>query len=184
MPIEPPKLDDRTFQDIVDDAKRKLQRLGIDWTDHNVSDPGVMLIELFAWMTDMLLFRLNRVPERNQIALLNLLGVSLEPPRAATTELTFRMRTPEVALAGGLLRVPAGTEVATPQRSGDAAQIRFSTDIDLDIRQRAKRRREFHHWESGIPGRACRRAGIRMHRGRRQWNQSRSSATELGSIVR
>ena len=50
-----PHLDDRTFQNLVDDAKRLVQQRCPEWTDHNVSDPGVTLIETFAWMTDLLL---------------------------------------------------------------------------------------------------------------------------------
>ena len=59
-----PNLDDRRFQDLVDDAKRLVQQRCPEWTDHNVSDPGVTLIEAFAWMADQLLYRLNRVPDR------------------------------------------------------------------------------------------------------------------------
>ena len=50
----------------LDEAKRLIPTYCPEWTNHNVSDPGVALIELFAWMTDLLLFRLNRVPERAQ----------------------------------------------------------------------------------------------------------------------
>ena len=54
MALPVPNLDDRRFQDLVDDAKRLVQQRCPEWTDHNVSDPGVTLIELFAWMTDQL----------------------------------------------------------------------------------------------------------------------------------
>ena len=63
MTLPVPNLDDRRFQDLVDDAKRLVQQRCPSWTDHNVSDPGVTLIEPFAWMTDQMLYRLNRVPE-------------------------------------------------------------------------------------------------------------------------
>ena len=62
MALPVPNLDDRRFQDLVDDAKRLVQQRCPEWTDHNVSDPGVTLIEAFAYMTDQLLYRLNRVP--------------------------------------------------------------------------------------------------------------------------
>ena len=52
MALPVPNLDDRRFQDLVDDAKRLVQQRCPEWSDHNVSDPGVTLIELFAWMTD------------------------------------------------------------------------------------------------------------------------------------
>ena len=83
MALPVPNLDDRRFQDLVDDAKRLVQQRCPEWTDHNVSDPGVTLIETFAWMTDQLLYRLNRVPDRNYVKFLELIGVSLFPPTAA-----------------------------------------------------------------------------------------------------
>jgi len=55
MPLPDPQLDDRRFQDLVNEAKSLIPRYCPEWTDHNVSDPGVTLIELFAWMTDVLL---------------------------------------------------------------------------------------------------------------------------------
>ena len=85
MALPVPNLDDRRFQDLVDDAKRLVQQRCPEWTDHNVSDPGVTLIELFAWMTDQLLYRLNRVPDRHYVKFLELIGVRLFPPTAART---------------------------------------------------------------------------------------------------
>ena len=52
MTLPVPNLDDRRFQDLVDESKRQVMQECRDWTDHNVHDPGVTLIELFAWMTD------------------------------------------------------------------------------------------------------------------------------------
>ena len=75
-----PNLDDRTFQDLVDDAKRLVQQRCPTWTDHNVSDPGVTLIEAVAQMIDQLIYRLNRVPDLNYIKFLELIGVELRPP--------------------------------------------------------------------------------------------------------
>ena len=65
-----------------------------EWTDHNVSDPGVTLIELFAWMTDQLVYRLNRVPDRHYIKFLDLIGVSLFPPRPRGPQVTFWLSAP------------------------------------------------------------------------------------------
>ena len=62
MSLPAPNLDDRRFQDLVDDAKRMVQQRCPEWTDHNVSDPGVTLIETVAYMVDQLIYRLNRVP--------------------------------------------------------------------------------------------------------------------------
>ena len=89
MPLPTPLLDDRHFQDIVDQAKLLIPHYCREWTDHNVSDPGVTLIELFAWMTDMLLYRVNQVPDKNYLKFLEMIGVQLEEPRAATAPITF-----------------------------------------------------------------------------------------------
>ena len=60
-----PTVDPRSFQDLVDEAKRRIPQYCPEWTDHNVSDPGVTLIETFAYLVDQVLYRLNRVPERS-----------------------------------------------------------------------------------------------------------------------
>ena len=75
MALTPPKLDDRHFQDIVDEAKKRIPHYIKEWTDHNVSDPGVTLIELFAWMTDMVLYRMNRVPDLHYIKFMQMLVI-------------------------------------------------------------------------------------------------------------
>lgn len=122
MTLPTPRLDDRTFQDLVDEAKRHVQRRCPAWTDHNVSDPGVTLIETFAWMTELLMYRVNRVPDRMHLAFLDLLGVQLFPPRAARAEVTFRLSShhdEEVV-------VPAGTVVST-RRAADRLPVAFTT---------------------------------------------------------
>ena len=88
MPLPTRPLDDRSFQDLVDEAKKRIPLYCPEWTDHNVSDPGVTLIELFAWMVDILLYRLNQVPASHYIRLLELLGIQLEPPQAASAPIT------------------------------------------------------------------------------------------------
>lgn len=128
MALPSPNLDDRTFQDIVDEAKGLIPRYCPEWTDHNLSDPGVTLIELFAWMTEMVLFRLNQVPEKNYLKFLDLLGIRLQPPCAATVELLFRLSAPQSAK----VTIPLGTEVATVRTETEAAVV-FTTDADLVV---------------------------------------------------
>jgi predicted phage baseplate assembly protein len=128
MTIPAPHLDDRRFQDLVDDAKRLVMDRCPGWTDHNVSDPGVTLIEAFAFMTDQLLYRLNRVPDRLYAKFLELIGIRLFPPTAARTGVTFWLSAP----ATSTLVVPAGTRSATLRGDGDDPVV-FSTLRDLSI---------------------------------------------------
>ena len=128
MTLPAPRLDDRSFQDIVDEAKRRIHRLAPDWTDHNVSDPGVALIELFAWMTEMILYRLNQVPDRLYLKFLELMGIERHGAVAATTDLLFRLTAPQPAV----VRVPAGTQVASDRRE-DEEPVVFQTTAELQI---------------------------------------------------
>jgi predicted phage baseplate assembly protein len=128
MALPAPNLDDRRFQDLVDDAKRLIARKCPEWTDHNVHDPGVTLIELFAYMTDQLIYRLNRVPDRQYMAFLDLLGVQLFPPTAAGAPLTFWLSAPQP----DTVRIPAGTQAATVRTETDEAIV-FETTDDLAI---------------------------------------------------
>ena len=128
MALPVPNLDDRRFQDLVDDAKRLVQQKCPEWTDHNVSDPGVTLIETFAWMTDQLLYRMNRVPERNYIKFLELIGVRLFPPTAARAAITFWLAGPQPTT----VHIRPGTEVATLRTDTDEAIV-FTTLGDLAI---------------------------------------------------
>jgi predicted phage baseplate assembly protein len=129
MPIPKPNLDDRHFQDIVDEAKRLIPRYCPEWTDHNVSDPGVALIELFAWMTDMLLYRVNQVPEKVYLTLLEMIGIQLEAPRSARAPVTFYLSAPQ----RNEIVIPSDTEVSTI-RTETAESIIFTTERDLTIR--------------------------------------------------
>jgi predicted phage baseplate assembly protein len=123
------ELDDRRFQDLISEARMRITRSCPEWTEHNVSDPGITLIELFAWMTEMTIYRLNRVPDKLHVALLELLGIRLDGPSAATTSLRFRLAGPAaepVEIHGGQ------TEVGTP-RTATEESIIFQVDDDFTI---------------------------------------------------
>ncbi|MGA5874181.1 putative baseplate assembly protein [Streptomyces cinereoruber] len=128
MALPAPHLDDRRFQQFVDDAKRYIQQACPEWTDHNVSDPGVTLVEAVAHMADQLVYRLNRVPEKNHLAFLDLLGVTLFPPAAARADVTFRLSAPQPEP----VLLPAGTEVSTGRTETEEAVV-FATTDDLTV---------------------------------------------------
>ena len=128
MPLAAPKLDDRRFQDLVDEAKKRIPRHIEAWTDHNVSDPGVTLIELFAWMTEIILYRLNQVPDLHYIKFMEMLGVQLRAPVPARAPVTFWFSAPQEMD----VTIRAGTEVASTQTETEPSII-FTTDEDLQI---------------------------------------------------
>src|SRR3954469_10616788 len=125
--IPPPKLDDRSFNDIVEEAISMIPRYAPEWTNHNPSDPGITLIELAAWMTDLLIYRMNQVPDKNYVAFLNLLGIKLKAPQSARALLRF-------SLVDGApkQRIPRGTQVATPQATEENT-VTFETARDAIV---------------------------------------------------
>lgn len=76
MPIELPNLDDRTYDDLMQEALSLIPSYAQDWTNFNPSDPGITLLELFAYLSEMMIYRLDRVTDANQSAFLKLLNGS------------------------------------------------------------------------------------------------------------
>ncbi|KOT36566.1 baseplate J family protein [Streptomyces caelestis] len=128
MALPSPNLDDRRFQQLVDEAKRYVRQRAPEWTDHNVSDPGVTLIETFAYLVDQLLYRLNRVPDKNYTAFLDLLGIRLFPPTAAGADVDFWLSAPQP----DTVALPPGTEVTTAGGESDEPVV-FTTTDELRI---------------------------------------------------
>ena len=128
MALPKPVLDDRQFQDIVDEAKKRIPHFSKEWTDHNVSDPGITLIELFAWMTDIILYRLNQVPDLHFISFMEMLGVKLREPVPAKAPVTFWLSQPQTTS----VVIPSGTEVASTQTETERSIV-FTTDTDLQV---------------------------------------------------
>lgn len=121
MSLPVPNLDDRRFEDLLAEAKRRAAGVCPQWTDFTPHDPGVVLLELFAHLTELLIYRLNRVPEKAYVEFLNLMGVKLHPPVAASTRLLFSMPQP----AARAVQIPRGTRVTV--KSPDPAAPVFLT---------------------------------------------------------
>src|SRR5690242_21883114 len=109
MALISPILDNRSYQQLRDELVKRITVYAPEWTDHNESDPGIALLELFAWLGESLVFRFNQIPDATRIAFLNLLGVSPRPAQVARTLLalsTDRLEGVQV-LKGGT--APAGS---------------------------------------------------------------------------
>ena len=94
MPITPPRLDDRGYEDLVEELLARVPAHTPEWRPQQASDPGRTLLELFAWLGDTLLYRANLIPERQRLAFLQLLGMPLQPARAARGLIALRVDEP------------------------------------------------------------------------------------------
>jgi predicted phage baseplate assembly protein len=121
-------LDDRAFKDLVEECLLRIPRYCPEWTNHNPSDPGITLIELFAWLTDQMQLRFNQVPRRYYVAFLELLGIRLAPPHPAEVNLTFYLSSAQPFP----VRIPRDVEVATERTATEEAVV-FSTDESLIV---------------------------------------------------
>ncbi len=127
MPLEAPELDTRDFEDLFREARLRIPRYNPEWTDFNESDPGITLLQLFAWLTETMLFQMNRVPERSYIKFLQLLGLELRPAQPATAHLTFTV-TPGAKVEP----VRRGARIAgQPEEGGEP--LPFETEEGLSL---------------------------------------------------
>jgi predicted phage baseplate assembly protein len=129
MPLPEMNLDERRFEDLYDEARRRIPGYTPEWTDHSESDPGIALTQLFAAFTEMLTWRLNRVPEKNYVKFLELIGIQLKPPTPARADLSFALSAPNPP-PDGFVPIPKGTQVALSD-AGEGGPVIFETDDNL-----------------------------------------------------
>src|SRR3954452_835935 len=91
MPVDPPAIDLRSYDDLVADALARIPVHNPEWTNFNESDPGVTLLELYAFLTESITYRANLIPERNRVRYLQLLGIARQTAKAARGIVSFGM---------------------------------------------------------------------------------------------
>ena len=123
MGLPVPNLDDKSFDEIVREARSLIARFAPEWTDHNVHDPGITFIELFAWLAEMQIYQLNRVTDTNYEKFLKLVGLSVIFAQPAHADITFGNVAAEMI-------VEAGTQVIT-EVAGE--KIVFETEEDFTL---------------------------------------------------
>ncbi|WP_406179248.1 hypothetical protein [Streptomyces sp. NBC_01006] len=119
-----PDLDDLRFQPLVDAAKRALPQRAPEWTDHNVSDPGITLIEACAERVDQLLYRTDRMTHTQRSAVLRLMGIAPLPASPTRIVVGFRRE-----VTAGACVIPTGTEVRT--QGQDPVVLRTTEPLTL-----------------------------------------------------
>ncbi len=126
-----PSIDDRRYDDIVAELRTRISRYTPEWapiwTDVNDNDPGITLAQLFAWLSDMLLFRMAKVPDLNYLKFLQLLGIELRPAEPALVEITFPVKEDHTA---PYVIVPLRTQISAESPDGGPPLI-FETDRAL-----------------------------------------------------
>ena len=108
MSLPIPVLDDKTFEELFEEARALIPRYAPLWTDHNFSDPGITLIDLFAWLSEMQIYSLDQVPDRHILKFLKLLQLAPIAAKSASVAVTFSLREGQP----GPAKVLAGTQLA------------------------------------------------------------------------
>jgi hypothetical protein len=122
MPLSAPRLDDRDFEQLFAEARARIPVHTPEWTNFNDSDPGITVVQLFAFLADNLLYRSNRIPEANRLKFLKLLGLPLRRAAAGRGMVVFRN---ERGPLEGLL-LDTGVEVR-------AGKVPFRTRTQVDV---------------------------------------------------
>jgi baseplate J-like protein len=114
MALKSPNLDDRDFKQLVEEARVWIARTCPQWTDLSPHDPGMVILELFAHLTETMIYRLNRLPEKAYIEFLRLMGVKLNPPIAASVKLRFTLNKSQ----NKAMDIPKGVRVTLSRAGG------------------------------------------------------------------
>ena len=120
MSIPNPSLDDTNFEEILQNAKRKISSFSKDWTNHNESDPGITLVELFSWIADTQMYSLNRITKKHYLKFLNLLGTTVKKTQPARIIACFDVKEQKCILAG--------TRLTSTENN-----VTFETDQDITV---------------------------------------------------
>lgn len=126
MAVPVPNLDNRTFEQLLKEAMRSIPHYALKWTNHNPADPGITLIELFAWLAEIISYRVNLVTEEHLLKYLKLLGIRPQGSQSAITDLSFEAendRVDDIVLGKGT--------VFLAEKNGERIEFELLEDIDV-----------------------------------------------------
>jgi len=145
MSLPIPKLDDKTFEALVEEARKLIPIYAPQWTDHNLSDPGITLVELFAWLSELELYSLDVITDRHLLKYLALLGIKPRPAAAARVELHLQLATG----SDNCVTVPVGTPFKTAL-SGSAVMFESEETIEILPIQLGRVISYFNYWYTDV----------------------------------
>jgi predicted phage baseplate assembly protein len=138
MPLPLPNLDNRTWAELTTEGRTLIPRLTRTWTDHNIHDPGITLMELFAWLSEMLIYRLDRITPATIRAFLRLVGLAQNPAGVSETVVAVRLDPGAASVS-----IAAGTQfpdsVGPAVFESGAATIATAAWIELDASEMTAR---------------------------------------------
>jgi hypothetical protein len=127
--LQPPNLDDRTWDQLVAEQLARVHEVCPTWTDLTPGDSGRVLLELYAYLTETMIYRLNRLPDKAFVEFLRLIDVRLHPPIPAGVTLRFSRARPDSQPLG----IPRGTRVSLNRTDGGGQPSVFTTDKAAEI---------------------------------------------------
>jgi hypothetical protein len=128
MPLVVPTLDTRTFAQLVTEIQRRIPTFTPEWTDLNDSDPGMTLAQLFAFMSEQLIYQVNQVPNKGFITFLQMVGAQLHPATPATADVTFLPIGATNSSSPLVIQIDEGTMVQTSAPPpGQTSALTFET---------------------------------------------------------
>ncbi len=126
MTIDVPELDDRSYEELLEEARQRLPAYDDGWTDFNPSDPGITILELFAYLTDTYTYQLDAVTDEHRRKYLQLMGERRKPPEPASAQLAL---TPPAG--AGRVQIPAGTKLTIVDSSDSERVFETADDVVL-----------------------------------------------------
>jgi hypothetical protein len=122
MGVPIPNLDNRTYKQLMEEARKSIPNYASEWTNHNPADPGITIIELFAWLAEIISYRVNLVTEENCLKYLKLLVIRPRGTEPATADLTFKSEERRYLEKG---------TVFFAEKAGEAIDFELVEDIDI-----------------------------------------------------
>jgi hypothetical protein len=127
--IEAPKVDPRTREEVMAQARRLLARSVAGWPAQPSNRAADALIGVFGRLCETVIDRLNNAPRKHLLAFLDMLGASPMPAQAARVPLTFHL----AAQHTGHVTVPALTQVAATLEKGEQQPVLFETEREMVV---------------------------------------------------
>lgn len=128
MKIATPKIDRRSFTDLLKQSQALAPFYTPQWIPGQQGELGQALLNIYLHMQEQILSRLNRVPDKNFVAFLDMMGMKLLPAQSAQAAVTFTLAkgTTEHVL------VPKGT-LLSGQAADGSGEVIFQTQKDLSV---------------------------------------------------